>query len=132
MQRSANKPIRFRHSISSSTLFSRLGNIFVIDLITWMKSYLLGTIHLTGNNCWLTGFFRYYRWSFIFSLITTRSVRAYPFSCHSGKLLWLACSYSCDVSQLEKRMQILVPYRGFGKSKATSFTGLCALYQRST
>ena len=43
-----------------------------------MKSYLLGTIHLTGNNYWLTRFFRYYRCSLTFSLITTRSDGAHP------------------------------------------------------
>ena len=84
-QRSANKPINFRHSVSSPTLSSSLDNIFMIDVITWMKSYLLCTIDLTGNNYWLTRFFRYYSWSIIFSIITTRNDRAYPFSCHSRK-----------------------------------------------
>ena len=99
-QRSANKPINFRHSISSPTLSSSLDNIFMIDVITWMKSYLLCTIYLTGNNYSLTHFFRYYSCSLIFSIITTRNDRAYPFGCRSRKLLRLASSYRCDVSQL--------------------------------
>ena len=102
-QRSANKPIRFRRSIGSPTLFSRLGNIFMIDVITWMKSYLPGTIHSTGKNYWLTCFFRYYRCSLTFSFITNRSNWAYTVSFHSRKLLRLACSYSYDISQLEKQ-----------------------------
>ena len=120
-QRSANKPIRFRHSIGCPTLSWRLGNTFMIYLIKWMKCYLLGTIHLTVNHYWLTRFLRYYKCSLIFSLITTRNDRAYPFSCHSRKLLRLACSYSCDVSQLEKRMQILAPYRGFRREQSDFF-----------
>ena len=100
-QRSANKPIRFRRSIGSPSLFSRLGNIFMIDVITWMKSYLPGTMHSTGNNYWLTCLFRYYRYSLTFSFITNRKNWAYTLSFHSRKLLRL--DYSYDVSQLEKQ-----------------------------